>query len=316
MNNADKVAVCSRSFSRNPTLRAELLGRYSNVTFNDGGLALAGDGLVEFLRGHDKAIVALEQIDDSLLSEVPELKVIGKYGVGVDSIDVDAMRKRGLRLGWIGGVNRRSVAELTLAFAITMLRHLPAAHREVLSGTWRQHLGGLLTGRTFGIIGCGRVGKDLVRLLQPFECPILVNDIRDYPDFYSEFDIETTVLDDLLSRCDIVSLHVPLDHSTRGMISADRLALMSSSAILINSARGGIVDEEALKFALAEGRLAGAAFDVFAIEPPQDRELITLSNFLATPHIGGSSEEAILAMGRAAITGLDNNRIPDEFWPG
>jgi D-3-phosphoglycerate dehydrogenase len=316
MNTADKVAVCSRSFSRNATLRAELRERYGNVTFNDEGRALAGDSLVDFLRGHDKAIIALEQIDDAVLSRLPELKVIGKYGVGVDAIDMGAMRRHGTCLGWVGGVNKRAVAELTLAFAIAMLRHLPAASREVLSGTWRQHLGGLLTGRIFGIVGCGHVGKDVVRLLQPFQCSILVNDIRSYDDFYTEFAIEPTGLDDLLAQSDIISLHVPLDYSTRGMLTAERLALLRSSAILINSARGGIVDEKALKCALMEDRIAGAAFDVFAVEPPPDMELIALPNFLATPHIGGSSEEVILAMGRAAIANLDDNRVPDEFWPG
>ena len=315
MNTADRVAVCSRSFSRNATLRAELRSRYANVTFNDQGLALAGDGLVDFLRGHDKAIVALERIDDSVLAQLPELKVLGKYGVGTDTIDMEAMRRHGKGLGWVGGVNRRSVAELTLAFAIVMLRHLPVANREALSGTWRQHVGGLLTGRTFGIIGCGHIGKDLVRLLQPFECSILVNDIRVYRDFYSKFSIEATGLDDLLSRSDVVSLHVPLDDTTRGMLTAERIALLKSTAILINTARGGIVDEVALRCALMEDRIAGAAFDVFAVEPPEDIQLLALPNFLATPHVGGSAEEAILAMGRAAIAGLDDYRVPDGSWP-
>lgn len=315
MNAAARVAVCSRSFSRDITLRAELQGRYANVTFNDEGRVLSGDLLVDFLRGHDKAIVALEQIDDFVLSQLPEMKVISKYGVGVDTIDMEAMRRHGKRLGWTGGVNRRSVAELTLAFAIAMLRNLPAANREVLAGTWRQHLGGLLTGRVYGIVGCGHIGKDLVRLLVPFQCTILVNDIRNYGAFYSEFGIEATGLDDLLSRSDVVSLHVPLDDTTRGMLSARRLALLRSSAILINTARGGIVDEGALKSALMAKQLAGAAFDVFAVEPPEDGELIALPNVLATPHLGGSSREAVMAMGRAAIVGLDDNRVPDDSWP-
>jgi len=306
------VAVCSRSFSRNAVLRAELLARYPHVTFNDAGVQLEGDALITFLRGHEKAIVALERIDDEVLSRLPELKVIGKYGVGLDGIDLAAMRRHGTRLGWTSGVNRRSVSELTLAFMIALLRRLPAAHLEVRSGTWRQLQGGLLSGRTVGIIGCGHIGKDLVRLLQPFGVSILVNDIRHYDDFYAEFQLVPTALDDLLCRADVVTLHVPLDHTTRGMLTAGRLALMKSSAILVNVARGGLVDELALKAALTDGRLAAAAFDVFAEEPPQDMELMALPNFLATPHIGGSAAEAILAMGRAAIAGLDHNDIPVE----
>jgi phosphoglycerate dehydrogenase-like enzyme len=305
-----KVAVCSRSFSRNPVLRAELLARYSEVTFNDAGSQLVGDSLVEFLKGHEKAITALEVIDDSVLSRLPDLKVIGKYGVGLDMIDLAAMRTHGKRLGWTGGVNKRSVSELVISFAIAMLRHVPAANREVLAGTWRQHVGGYLSERTVGIIGCGHIGKDLVHLLKPFRCPVLVHDIVDYPEFYGRHAIEPVALEALLARSDVITLHVPLDESSRGMLSAQRLALMKPTAVLINTARGGLVDEVALKRLLRNQQVAAAAFDVFTQEPPDDAELLSLPNFLATPHIGGSAGEAILAMGRAAIDGLDDHQLP------
>lgn len=312
MNHTDRVAVCSRSFSKNPVLRAELLARYEHVTFNDVGGSLVGDGLVAFLRNHDKAITALERINESVLAQLPKLKVIGKYGVGLDMIDMAAMRRHGKRLGWSGGVNRRSVTEMVISFAVAMLRHIPAAQREVLRGTWRQHVGGLLSGRTVGIVGCGFIGKDLVELLQPWGCTILANDILDFPDFYARYGVESVELDELLRRSDVVTLHVPLDESTRNMITAERLGSMKPTAILINAARGGLVDEGALKAMLIEKRIAAAAFDVFAVEPPNDAELLALPNFLVTPHIGGSAEEAILAMGRAAIDGLDINEIPRE----
>jgi phosphoglycerate dehydrogenase-like enzyme len=310
MNTTDKVAVCSRSFSKNPVLRSELLARYSQVTFNDSGQQYEGDALVDFLRGHDKAITALEKIDYQILLQLPDLKVIGKYGVGLDMIDMAAMRHFGKHFGWTGGVNRRSVSELVISFAVTMLRHVPAAQREVMSGTWRQHVGGLLSGRTVGIIGCGFIGKDLVELLQPWGCTLLVHDILEFPDFYLRYNVTPVGLDELLTNSDVVTLHIPMDDSTRNILAAHRLALMKPSAILINAARGGLVDEVALKSMLIEKRLAAAAFDVFAVEPPQDTELLNLPNFLVSPHIGGSAEEAILAMGRAAIDGLDTYAIP------
>lgn len=313
MNTTDKVAVCSRSFSRHPVLRAELLARYANVTFNDAGGSLAGDELVAFLQNHDKAITALERIDEAILAQLPQLKVIGKYGVGLDMIDMEAMCRYGKRLGWTGGVNRRSVSEMVISFAVAILRHFPAAQREVLAGTWRQHVGGLLSGRTVGIIGCGFIGKDLIELLQPWGCTLLAHDILEFPDFYARFKVDPIGLEELLQRSDIVTLHVPLDESTRNMLTADRLGLMKPNAILINAARGGLVDEVALKAMLLDKKLAAAAFDVFAVEPPQDQELIRLPNFLATPHIGGSAEEAILAMGRAAIDGLDINEVPKDI---
>jgi phosphoglycerate dehydrogenase-like enzyme len=310
MNYIDRVAVCSRSFSRNPVLRTELLARYANVTFNDDGRSLIGDELVNFLLGHDKAITALERIDDAVLKKLPQLRVIGKYGVGLDMIDMEAMQRHGKRLGWTGGVNRRSVSEMVIAFAVAMLRHFPAAQREVLSGVWRQHVGGLLSGRTVGIIGCGFIGKDLVELLQPWGCTLLAHDIEHFSEFYENFRVTSVGLDELLQRSDVVTLHVPLNDATRNILNAGRLELMRPSAILINAARGGLVDEEKLKILLLQNRIAAAAFDVFAVEPPEDKELLSLKNFLVTPHIGGSSEEAILAMGRAAIDGLDNNIIP------
>jgi len=307
MRKSKKIAVCSRSFSRNKVLRKELEDKYENIRFNDEGLSLNGESLANFLSDATHAITALEKIDDDLLSKLPELKVISKYGVGLDMIDMQAMEKYNIKLGWTGGVNRRSVSELVISFAIALLRHVPASHREVLTGTWRQHIGGHLSGRTVGIIGCGFVGKDLVKLLQPFECPILVNDIKNYDNFYKQYNIQAVEKEELLIRSDIVTLHTPLNDSTRNMLTAERLSLMRQDAILINAARGDLLDEEALKRMLISGKLGGAALDVFSIEPPEDKELLELSNFIVTPHIGGSANEAILGMGRAAIEGLDNN---------
>ena len=291
-------------------LRAELLRLYSQVRFNDDGVALCDESLVEFIRGRRKLITALERVDEALLRAVPELEVISKYGVGTDMLDLQAMALHGVRLGWTAGVNRRAVSELALAFMIALLRDVPRASREMREGVWRNRQGQQLSQRTVGVIGCGNVGKDLAVMLRSLGCVVLSHDILDFPEFYAAQQIEPVELDDLLRRADVVSLHVPLDDSTRGMLSADRLALMKPGAVLVNTARGGLVDEAALKDMLSDGRLGGAAFDVFATEPPQDEELLTLPTFLATPHIGGSSEEAALAMGRAAIRGLDDNRLP------
>jgi phosphoglycerate dehydrogenase-like enzyme len=307
------IAVTSRSFSRHPVLRAELLARYDNVTFNDAGVSLAGESLVAFLHGHAKAITALETLDEKVLAALPELKVVSKYGVGVDMLDLDAMERLGIALGWTGGVNRRSVAELMLGMTLTLLHRLPEANQEVCAGKWRQLMGRQLTGRTVGIVGCGHVGKDVATLLRAFDCRVLAHDILDFPEFYAAHGVTPLPLEDLLRQSDVVTLHLPLDDSTRDILHAGRLALMKRGAILINTARGLLVDEDALKAMLKDGRLGGAGFDLFATEPPQDLELLHLPNFLATPHIGGSSEEAVLAMGRAAIRGLDSARPAAEI---
>lgn len=306
------VAVTSRSFSRHPILRSELLSRYANVTFNESGKTLAGTDLQDFLRGHVKAITALEVLDETLFSALPELQVVSKYGVGLDMIDLAAMERQGVLLGWTGGVNRRSVAELVIAFAIALRHRVPEASRDACTGTWRQIVGHELSNCTVGIVGCGHVGKEVAVLLRAFGCAVLAHDILDFPEFYAEYQVSPMGLEELLCRSDIITLHVPLDQSTRNILSGERLMLMKPGAILINTARGNLVDESAVKSMLMSGRLSGAAFDVFSMEPPEDEELLTLPNFIATPHIGGSSEEAILAMGRAAIRGLDNASVVSE----
>lgn len=318
LDQSSRIAVTSRSFSRDATLRAELLGSYSQVTFNDESLRLEGEELRLYLDEHDAAIVGLERIDRDLISKLPRLKVISKYGVGLDSIDLRALLDHGVLLGWRGGVNKRSASELALTLILCSLRHVVAASMELLRGGWRQHVGSLLTGKSVGILGLGHVGKDLVALLRPFDCQILAHDILEFPEFCSEHDVRQVSLDKLLSDSDIVSLHVPLTEESRGIMSRDRLQAMKRGAVLINTARGGLVDEVALRDALSSGGIAAAGFDVFATEPPDDDTLLallSLPNFVATPHIGGSAREAILAMGRAAIEQLKQARDarPENF---
>ena len=310
-----RIVVTARSFAKNATLRQELLARYGEATFNESGRVLSGEPLIALLRGHDRAIVGLEPIDERILTAVPELRVISKYGVGLDGVDLEAIARHGVKLAWTGGVNRRSVAELTLMFAIALLHRLPQCDQELRAGQWNPLVGRQLTSRTVGVIGCGHVGKELVGLLQPFGCRVLANDIRDYAEFYDAHGVEPVSLLHLLRESEVVTLHVPLDATTRGMIGAREIAQMRKGAVLINAARGGLVDEAALRQALTSGHLAGAAFDVFAQEPPADRALLELPTFLGTPHIGGSSEEAQLAMGRAAIDGLETARLVDNAWP-
>ncbi len=311
-----RIAVASRTFSRHPVLRAELGERYPGPTFNEEGRRMSGPGLIAFVAGHDAAITALEPLDAAFFAALPELETVSKNGVGLDMIDLEAMARHRVKLGWKGGVNKRSVSELVISLVIALLRHVPAANRLLRDGDWTQPRGRLISGRTVGIVGCGHVGKDLAVLLKAFGCTVLAHDILDFPDFYAAHGVEPVGLEELLERSDIVTLHLPLDSSTRNILDAGRLARMRPDALLVNIARGGLIDEAALKEMLKDGRLAGAALDVFDIEPPEDRDLLELPNLIATPHIGGSSEEAILAMGRAAIEGLETATVPGPGHPG
>jgi phosphoglycerate dehydrogenase-like enzyme len=301
------VAVASHSFSKNPTLRRELLARHPQVTFNETGLPLMRrDDLVALLRGHERAITGLEVLDAAVFAAVPELRVVSKYGVGLDMIDLAAARRHGVSLRWTPGVNRQAVAELTIAFMIALCRSLVPLAQAVKTGGWTHPGGRQLSSSTVGIVGCGHVGQEVARLCRAFGATVLAHDIRSYEDFYRAHGVTAVTLDALLAASDIVTLHVPLDASTRGLIGRPQLARLKPTAHLINTARGGIVDETALAEALAGGRLAGAAFDVFNEEPPTNGELLLQPAFIGTPHIGGGTAEAVLAMGRAAIEGLDD----------
>ncbi len=296
------VAVTSRSFSRNEVLRAETLARYERVKFNDEGLSLDGDSLVDFLAGHPLAITALEKIDDEVLERLPDLEAISKVGVGIDMIDLEAMERHGVRLAWSRGTNSRSVSELALSFMLALLRHLPSVTKLARRGEWRQVQGNTLTGRTVGIVGFGHVGRDLAGLLSAFSCRVLAYDVAALADLPAH--VEQSSLESLLADSEIVTLHTVLSEDTRNLLDRERIDSMRSGALVINTSRGGLVDEEALYDALSSGHLAGAALDVFSSEPPGDHPLLGLDQVIVTPHIGGSTAEAVLAMGRAAIMGL------------
>ena len=303
-----KVAVTSKSFSKDAYLRAQILERYPDTKFNDAQVRFNTDTLIEFLTGVDRAVIALETINEEVLSALPQLKVISKYGVGIDAIDLEALKRHNVHFGWTPGVNKRSVTELVIAQMIAVLRHLYDSNQDVKNGNWQVRKSHQLSSRTVGIIGLGNVGQDLARVLSVFGCRIVACDIADRQSFADSHDITMMSLNDVLATADIVSVHTPLDDTTRNMIDANAIAGMKQGSILINYARGGIVDQAGVLAALNEGNLSAAVFDVFDPEPPVDTALIAHPNFYASGHIGGSSHEAIKAMGMAAIEGLDYDR--------
>jgi len=299
------VKVTSPSFSQNSILRAELTARFGASVFNETGQRFDRQCLAAYLADADAAVVGLEVIDDNLLASCPRLRMIAKYGVGLDGIDLDACRSRGVALGWTAGVNRRSVAELTLAFVLGLFHDVFLTSTLLRQGRWHKQGGRQLSSATIGIVGLGHVGRDLARLLKPFHCRILANDIVDVSAFCAEHNIELVEKDDLYAQSDAVTLHVPLTPLTRRLIDDRALEKFRQGAFLVNTSRGEVVDQAALKRALIDGRLGGAALDVFNVEPPSDRELLQLTTFVGTPHIGGNAREAVLLTGRSAIAHLE-----------
>lgn len=299
-----QITVTSPSFSKNTVLQKEIYRYFPQVTLNTAGVRFDKKSFVEFASNADALIVGLEEIDEEVLEQLPNLKIIAKYGVGLNNIDLDACAKRGIRIGWSGGVNRLSVAEMTLGYMLMLCRNLYVTSNELKTGIWNKSGGFQLSGKTIGIIGIGYIGKEVIRLLEPFGCTILVNDILDQSDYYREHRLHETSKEDIYARADIVTIHTPLDKTTEGMIDRSVLTTMKPSAFILNSARGGIISENDLKWALQNHIIAGAAIDAYIEEPPRDRELLSLPNLICTPHIGGNAQEAVEAMGRSAISHL------------
>jgi D-3-phosphoglycerate dehydrogenase len=299
-----KIVVPSISFSRDQYLKETLLRAFPNTVFNTRGIRLLGESLREFLEDADGAIVGAELIDDVILANCPRLKIISKYGVGLDNIDQSACEKFGVTIGWTGGTNRLSVAEQTLGFMLSLVRNLYQSSFLLKSGQWVKAGGFQLSGKTVGIIGVGCVGKELVRLLQPFNCSILVNDILDQTDYYKAHDLIECSKERIFSDSDIVTIHTPLTEQTGYLIDKTALSRMKRTAFLINTSRGSVVRQNDLKEALQQGSIAGAALDVFEEEPSTDHELLCLPNLFCTPHIGGNAAEAVRAMGLSAIEHL------------
>ena len=301
------IKVTSKSFSSHPILRAELSDAFPGTVFNESSRYYEQEALIDYFYDADGVVVGLEPITDDILSVCPKLKIVSKFGVGLDNVDQEACKNRHVHVGWSGGVNRRGVAEMTLCFMIGLSRRLfISAHSLRGSNDWSKLGGSDLSGQIIGIIGVGLIGKEVIRLLKPFGCNILVNDIVDQSDFYRKEDVIETSKEDIYASSHVVSIHTPLNETTRRLMNAETFSRMKDDAYFINVARGGIVDQNALKHALKVGQIAGAAVDVFEVEPCDDQEFLNLPNLYCTPHIGGSSAQSILAMGRSAIGHLVN----------
>lgn len=272
--------------------------------------AYARSGEIETLKAEvrdaDAIIVASMPLPAEVVRSAPRLKYIDVAFTGVDHIPLDVCSQKDISVSNASGYSNDAVAELVLAFAIELLRKLPALEERAKKGESRSGLrGSLLKGKTVGIVGCGAIGRQAARLFQAFGARVLgfnrsrVND--------PAID-EQTSLNELLRRSDIVSLHVPLTDQTRSMIGAMQLKQMKPTAIVINAARGPVVDSYALAQALNDGTIAGAAIDVFDQEPPLDPEnepLLSAKNTILTPHIGFDSEESMELRADIVCSNLD-----------
>ena len=235
------------------------------------------------------------KLTKDLIEKASKCKIIARVGVGLDNIDQNAAKEKGIRVinAVEGAMN--AVAELVIGLMLSLAREIPRADREVRNGNWikKELMGTELRGKYLGIVGLGNIGKRLGRLARALNMNIIGFDVVPIDDEFSkEVGLMKTDIDTLLASSDYVSLHVPLLDSTKHMIDSTKMASMKNTARIINTSRGGVIDEEALYEALKNGQLGGAALDVFEVEPATTNKLTALPNFISTPHMGAQTKEA------------------------
>jgi len=286
------VLICDQV---NPILKEVLEKNGLKVTYEP---EITPEQIAEKIGNFEVVVVrSRTKMTRELIAKADKCKIIARVGIGLDNIDQEAAKEKNIRV--INAVEGAitAVAELVIGLMISMAREIPRADREIRNGNWikKELMGSELKGKYLGIVGLGNIGKRLGRLARALNMNIIGYDVVPIDDEFSkEVGLMKADLDTLLSSADYVSFHVPLLDSTRHMINAEKLKMMKNTARIINTSRGGVIDEEALYNSLKDGNLAGAALDVFEVEPATENKLITLPNFIATPHIGAQTKEAQL----------------------
>ena len=268
------------------------------VVYNDLGIPLKGDDLLARLEGVDAYVAGVDYITADIISRAPaSLKVISRYGAGVDRVDLAACRAHGIIVTNTPGANATAVCELAFGLMLCAARNLPALHAAVERGEWPRSDGMELAGKTLGIIGLGAIGKKLALRAKAFEMQVQAYDPYLDRAFAETHGIQAVSLDQLLRSSDVVSLHVPLTDETRRFINVERLDTMKNGAIIINTSRGGLIDEEACAQAIKNGKLRGLGLDAFEQEPLKDSPLKGLARVVFSPHTGAHTAEAVANMG-------------------
>jgi len=298
-----RLLVTPTSYGKNDArLKTELEAQVGEVIYNPIGKPLTSTEVAQLLPGVDGYIAGLDGIDVNALQSANRLKVIARYGVGVDNVDLAAARAKGIIVTNTPGANSVSVAELALGLILALARQIPEAVEAVHQGKWPRYSGISLEGKTIGILGLGAIGKQFARRLAGFDCKILAFDPFADSAFAKDNHIELATMDEVIEQADFISLHLPLMPETRGLVNDRFLSRMKKGSFLVNTSRGEVVDEDALLRALQSGHLKGTALDAFTVEPPDPKNpLLGLPQVVVTPHLGAQTDGATSNMGWLAM---------------
>ncbi len=290
-----KIVVTPRGFAKCGVENAEIMRDAGfEVIYNDTGLAYTEEEFYQVTEGASGVIVGVEEVDKAFIDAHPSLQAVVKFGVGTDNIDLEYCKEKNIFVGRTVGSNARSVAETAISFVIADSKNLYESFTNTKEYGWAKMTGYEVQGKTIGIVGFGAIGREVAKMAWGLGMKVLAYDVCEIPaDFAARYDIKVATVDEILQNSDFISLHIPLTEATKDFIALEEMKTMKKNAVLINTARGGIVNEADLYIALKDGVIKAAYFDVFTSEPPkQDEPLLTLPNFYLTPHIASRSAEA------------------------
>ena len=300
-----KVLTTPRSYGKTDPGLFELLKNAGlEVVRNETGGILDRETIQSLLADCDGVIVGVDPMDAEVIAAAPKLKAIAKYGVGVDNIDLEAAEARGIKVSRTVGANSEAVADYAMALILAVARKTVMIDVRCHRGDWKKITTRDVSGGTIGLLGLGAIGKHVARRAQGFGMTVLAHDPYWDEAYAAANGITRAAPEEIYAKADVISLHLPLTEETRGYIGAAELAQMKPDAILINTARGGLVDESALLDALEAGRIYGAGIDAFAEEPPQDPRWFRLENVVLGSHCAASTAGAARNMGRMATENL------------
>jgi D-3-phosphoglycerate dehydrogenase len=311
-----KVLVSATSFSTlTPEPEERLRAEGYEIIHNPYGRPMTAEELRPFLAEVDAVAAGVDQFHPPAFDDVTNLKIIARHGAGLDCVDIPECTRRGIVVANTPGANAEAVADMAVGLMLAVARHIPEGDQCIKAGKWENTYGRDLFQATLGLLGLGRIGKGVARRCRGFDMRILAYDPYFDDKFAAEFGVERAEsVDQVLKEADFLSLHLPLMPETRGFINKERLALMKPTAILVNTARGAIIDEAALAETLKAGAIYGAGLDVYATEPPTDSPLLGCPRTVTLPHVSSNTPGALRAMADGvvdAIIAVFNGRKPE-----
>ena len=288
-----KVLVTPRSFGKSDPVPMEMLQEAGcEVISNPFGRVMSEEEIIQLIQDMDGIIAGLDPYPARVLSKAHRLKAISRYGVGVNNVDLDYASSKGIAVTNTPGANSLAVAELALGLLFAVCRRINLSDRGIRQGMWRQYPGLQTEGKTMGIVGTGQIGKAVAELARGLRMQVICYDIRPDQVWAEKIGVVYVPFTELICTSDFMSLHIPLSEHTYHLISHSELAQMKPSAVIINTSRGGIIDEDALCDAISENRIWGAGLDVFEEEPPVGSPLLGLDGVVLTSHIGAHTQES------------------------